>query len=772
MSVKKKVLKKNNKKTVNQKKEKTSFFEKIDLKQETINFISGLIFVLLFVFFMASAFSQAGVFGDFIYKYLNILFGLAYFLIPLLLLVISVSFFKNMEKSFSKIKIVGSIFFLIFGIGFIDLLFEKGGIVGFFISKIENYLGFGMSVFLTLIFSLISLIIVFDGVPKFKKKEKQEKEENFELNEKEEKEIQKIEEEISKDFEEKKVKQEQEEKIKKPLSLNILSKKNTEEEKTEESLTSKLKSKILNQDKTGILPPLKILSTDKGKPEVGDIKEKANIIKKTLANFGIEVEMDEISVGPTVTRYALKPAEGVKLTKIASLQDDLALALAAKTLRMETPIPGKALVGIEIPNTSKTMVGLRPLFEASSYIGSKFPLPLALGKSISGDPTFINLAKAPHMLIAGATGAGKSVTVHAIINSLLYKLNPEDLKFIMVDPKRVELTLYNGIPHLLTPVITDPKKAILALKWAVKEMYRRYDILEENKVRDITSYKEKIKNSDQNTQKTENPEEKEDEKMPYIVIIIDELADIMQTYPKELESGIVSLAQMSRAVGIHLILSTQRPSVNVITGLIKANIPTRIALQVSSAIDSRTILDMGGAEKLLGQGDMLYMTSDMSKPLRAQSAFISEEEVKEVVKFLKKAYKSSLPDEIDLDSGVAENVLFSSVIEEDENEDELFTDAKREVISAGKASTSYLQRRLKIGYSRAARLIDLLEEKGIVGPQEGSKPREIILQNIENPESSENPENFQGAENEDLEPEEKENSNEENEENSEENRQF
>jgi S-DNA-T family DNA segregation ATPase FtsK/SpoIIIE len=358
----------------------------------------------------------------------------------------------------------------------------------------------------------------------------------------------------------------------------------------------------------------------------------------------------------------------------------------------------------------------------------------ALGKGITGDSHFANIAKMPHMLIAGATGSGKSVTIHSLVTSLLYRNSPDFLRFIMIDPKRVELTLYNSTPHLLTPVITDPKQAILALKWAQKEMSRRYDILEAEQVRDIASYHEKILktgNSNQNKPKEDGENKSNDEgpeTMPYIVVIIDELADIMQTYPRELESAIVRLAQMSRAVGIHLILSTQRPSVNVITGIIKANIPSRIALQVASQVDSRTILDAGGAESLLGAGDMLYASGEMSKPTRIQSPFISEEEVKEVVNHLAKQYKEAEPDKIDFSSteGAASDISVGSDEEGDEEDDELFEEARELVINMDKASTSLVQRKLKVGYARAARLMDMLEERGVVGPAEGAKPRRVI----------------------------------------------
>lgn len=475
-------------------------------------------------------------------------------------------------------------------------------------------------------------------------------------------------------------------------------------------------------------PPLSLLSVDKGKPGVGDIKANANIIKRTFINFGISVEMDEVSVGPTVTRYAIKPAEGVRLNKIVSLVTNLELALAAHPVRIEAPIPGKSLVGIEVPNAAKAMVGLGGVLSAPEWNNSTKPILAAIGRDIAGTPHYVNVAKMPHGLIAGATGSGKSVAIHAVIASLLYRNGPNTLRFIMVDPKRVELTLYNGIPHLLTPVITDPKKAIMSLKWAAKEMDRRYNILEENQVRDIESYHKTVLEPAKKKGKQELPEA-----LPYIVIVIDELADIMQTYPRELEAAIVRLAQMSRAVGIHLILSTQRPSVNVITGLIKANVPTRLALQVASQIDSRTILDTGGAESLLGAGDMLYMSADMQKPVRVQTAYISEDEVKKVAQYIKQHNAGSLGG-LDLTgSGVTlepnDAVGMSSGMQDmmdDDSDDDLYMDAKAAVEEAGRASTSYLQRKLRIGYSRAARLMDILEEKGVIGPADGSRPRDVL----------------------------------------------
>jgi S-DNA-T family DNA segregation ATPase FtsK/SpoIIIE len=486
-------------------------------------------------------------------------------------------------------------------------------------------------------------------------------------------------------------------------------------------------------------PPLTLLEGDKGKPGVGDVKANANVIQRTLRNFGIDVEMDEVDIGPSVTRYAFKPAEGVRISKILSLQNNLELALAAHPVRIEAPIPGKSLVGIEVPNSTRTIVGLRSLVGSDEFQNSDKPLLFALGRGVTGKLHFADLAKMPHVLIAGTTGSGKSVMVHSLITSLLFRNPPESLRFIMVDPKRVELTVYNKTPHLLTPTITDPKKAILALKWAGKEMERRYDVLEAEGVRNIASYHKTVvepayeKASQKQGQG--DPEDKETlpERMPYIVVVIDELADIMTAYPRELEAGIVRLAQMSRAVGIHLVLSTQRPSVNVITGLIKANIPSRIAFQVASQIDSRTILDAGGAEKLLGAGDMLYISGDMSKPARLQSSFLSEGEVKKVVGYFSKRYGDSYQhEEMALTSPGSEDSgersggsIFEHDLEEGDD-DELYEDARALVLETKHASTSFLQRKLRIGYSRAARLMDILEEKGVIGPKDGSKQREVI----------------------------------------------
>lgn len=697
----------------------------IPVKKETKQTVFAVLFFVLALLSILSAIDAAGKVGTYAYKHLAILFGMGYFLIPISFIMTAIAFIMGVKAEFKISKIISIFLFFFSGLGLMGLLVaNEGGIVGkWILYPFINLFDVYATAAILIACICISVIITFEmhitaESLKFWKwfhrdEDELESVDTVDIEDDEFSDI-KSENRINKavqDVENNIKKNEKAEKIAKDEVQDIV-----------------MSKSYINKEFTP--PPLSLLEKDKGKPETGDIKANANIIKRTLQNFGISVEMDEISIGPSVTRYALKPAEGVKLSKIVGLNNDLALALAAHPIRIEAPIPGKSLVGIEIPNTTKTTVGLATLLGSDEYQGSDKPLLISLGKGISGKSFFSNLAKAPHMLIAGTTGSGKSVTIHAIITSLLFRNSPENLKFIMIDPKRVELTLYNKIPHLLTPVITDAKKAILALKWAAKEMSRRYDILEKNTVRDIDSYHKTVLAPALKNKKSGDDETKLPESMPYIVIVLDELADIMQTYPRELESAIVRLAQMSRAVGIHLILSTQRPSVNVITGLIKANVPTRVALQVSAQIDSRTILDTGGAEKLLGAGDMLYLGSEMSKPQRLQSAYITEREVKEVVKYLADTYKDEIMGEINLAVPEAgKDAIFEANFDSDSedlgDEDELLGQAKQIVVESGKASTSWLQRKLGIGYSRAAKLIDLLESKGIVGPANGSKPREV-----------------------------------------------
>ena len=702
------------------------------LKTETKHGILAIIFFVLALFLFMSAFNMAGPAGEFFYKILYYLFGLGYVLLPILFVLLGSSFVKSERPKIGLTRTISSLMFLLSGLGIIDI--ASGNHAGGFLGKILSTPFVSLfDVYASIIFLgailIISILIMFDAkpalIPFFKKFLALFRKKS--ANEIEEEETE-VEEEINEEKEEER-KEEKEStgsKIKKALGVN-----KKEEEKKEEEEEIPIKKRKTGLISNYVPPPLNLLEEDQGKPNTGDVKANANIIKRTLANFGIEVEMDEITVGPTVTRYALKPAEGVKLSRIVGLQNDLSLALAAHPIRIEAPIPGKSLVGIEIPNKSKSIVGLATMLADEKFQHSSKPLTVVLGRGISGKAIFGNLAKMPHCLVAGTTGSGKSVTIHSMITSLLYRNGPDDLKFILIDPKRVELTLYNKIPHLLTPVITDAKKTIFALKWAAKEMDRRYDILETESVQNIESYHNNVfgkgaKKMKKNADGTET--EINADRMPYIVIMIDELADIMSAYPRELESAIVRLAQMSRAVGIHLVLSTQRPEVNVITGLIKANIPARVALKVSSQIDSRTILDAGGAEKLLGAGDMLYSSGD-AQPERLQSAYVSEEEVKKVVKYLADAYKDEILEEISISSGSisADKSIFESALDnEDEDEDELYEEARACIIEAGKGSTSYLQRKLGLGYARAARLMDALEKNGVIGPSDGAKPREVL----------------------------------------------
>lgn len=701
-----------------------------ELKRETKYSVFAVIAFIFSLFFILSAFGSAGPAGRGVYSVFSLLFGVGYFLLPVLLLFFGISLIQNGRPNIAFTQTIGSLLFLFSGLGLIDLSAEgRGGYVGTITSyPFIQLFGTGVSAIFLVGILIISFLILFNttlapGVLFAWFKNLWARLTHKKVVESGEELMPEVivsitpEEEV---FEAEPIPEEVE-----PEPV-VVSKEATSESEEEKLVPKKIFTRIPS---TYVPPPLELLEKDRGRPNVGDIKANSNIIKRTLLNFGIEVEMDEVTIGPSVTRYALKPAEGVKLSRILALQNDLALSLAAHPLRIEAPIPGKSLVGIEIPNRTKSIVGLASLLSDQKFQNASLPLMVALGRNIAGIPIVANLAKMPHCLVAGATGSGKSVTIHAIITSLLYRNGPEALRFIMVDPKRVELTLYNKIPHLLTPVITDPKKAILALKWAAKEMERRYDILEKNSVRDIFSYHENVVKKAKKTEEEEGPD-----RMPYIVIIIDELADIMQTYPRELESAIVRLAQMSRAVGIHLILSTQRPSVNVITGLIKANIPARVALQVASQIDSRTILDSPGAEKLLGAGDMLYTSGEMASPERLQCAFISEEEVKKVVKYLGDLSAEFLPSDITMASETAmhDNSIFAASLESsDEPDDDMYEEARQIVIETQKASTSFLQRKLGVGYARAARLIDMLEEHGVVGPGNGAKPREVLEKSVD-----------------------------------------
>ena len=692
--------------------------------EQTKNTIIALIAIVASIFLLLAAYGRGGLVGNGAYTFLSYLFGSGYYFLPVVFFLWAISFFRSERPELVVRNVVGGVLFFLSILGFLSLVLDPitGGVVGGGIArgfdKLFDYyasiLIFGALIIVSLVLMLEKRLSLFDIRKLFTREVPEEADEVYAQTADDEPAVTEALEETGERPAPSKI-------MAGVASMLPLGKK-----------IPRVPNAHLPETKPYNPPPLDLLARDSGKPQAGDIKANANIIKRTLQNFGILVEMDEVTIGPSITRYALKPAEGVKLARIVGLQNDLSLALAAHPLRIEAPIPGKSLVGIEIPNSVKTTVRLGSILADQNFSASPRPLLTALGKGISGAAHFADLAKMPHLLIAGTTGSGKSVTIHTLVTSLLYRNSPENLKFIMIDPKRVELTLYNKIPHLLTPVITDAKKTILALKWAGKEMARRYDILETHSVRDIESYHTNILKPAIESIKGKTEEEIVDlpETMPYIVIIIDELADVMSTYPREMEAAVVRLAQMSRAVGIHLVLSTQRPSTEVITGLIKANIPARVALQVPSQIDSRTIIDMPGAEKLLGSGDMLFLSGEMSKPQRIQNAFISEGEVKQVVGYLAKQYEDELREEItiggegDGSGGGSASGVFESMGGGDD--DELYEEARATVIQLGKASTSLLQRKLKVGYARAARLLDMLEERGIVGPGDGAKPREVF----------------------------------------------
>ena len=465
------------------------------------------------------------------------------------------------------------------------------------------------------------------------------------------------------------------------------------------------------------LPPLNLLTkipqTDQG-DDLHAIKKNTQKLQDTLKSFGVEATVENVNLGPSVTKYELRPAVGVKVSRITHLADDLALALAAKDIRIEAPIPGKSLIGIEVPNQQVATVGFRDMIESMPH--DDHPMNVPLGRTVTGDVMMADLTKMPHLLIAGATGSGKSVAINDIITSILLKAKPHQVKFLMIDPKKVELSVYNGIPHLLSPVVSEPKKAARALSKVVAEMERRYELFAKFGVRNLKGYNQLVRDNNDQEKATEQPA------LPLILVIVDELADLMMTVSHDVEDAIVRIAQMGRAAGIHMILATQRPSVDVITGLIKANVPSRIAFAVSSGIDSRTIIDTNGAEKLLGRGDMLFEPIDQNKPVRVQGAFISDQDVEAVVDFIKK----ERPAEYDQKMVVTDNEIAQE--EKAENEDELFPEALKFVVDQQKASTSLIQRRFRIGYNRAARIIDDMEQRGYIGPANGSKPREVFKQ--------------------------------------------
>lgn len=706
----KKKKNKNNKRFFEKQKKQSVFY----LPEESKKWILGVIIFILAIIIALSFFNMAGMAGSALIEGLTFLIGKALFLFPVILVLAGIVFFSTKYKKFFGPTIL-AIFILIVGVS---------GIIESFAKEIKEggWLGYLLNWPFLKLFGVLVTRIVFAGIiligllifwqllrrPEQKEVPKNDKQEI----EKEPSLIKKI---FLPQFKVKEV----EPKIKES-SL-----------KTEEPVLefeAKKPPKVLAgaQYKT---PPLELLETDKGKPTAGDTITNSAIIKKTLENFGVPVEMSEINIGPTVTQYSLKPAEGIKLSKITALSNNLSLALASHPIRIEAPIPGKSLVGIEVPNKTRCQIRMRDLVASPQFQSANSGLNIILGKDVSGNNCYADLARMPHLLVAGATGTGKTIFLNSLILSLLYQNSPETLRLILADPKRVEFSAYKDLPHLLTPVIFDPQRTINALKWLVMEMEKRFDILSGNGSRNIDSFNTKVL--------------KEGKKpLPYIVLIVDELADLMAAKGREMEAGIVRLAQMARAVGIHLVVATQRPSVEVITGLIKANITSRVTFQVASQVDSRTVLDTAGAEKLLGAGDLLFTSAEVSKPKRIQGPYASEKEVRKVIDYIKSQKEEIMENQ---ETGLFENHLaedLEKTLQETNSgesfdgysggDDPLYEEAKKTVIETRKASASFLQRRLRIGYARAARLLDILEEKGVIGPGEGAKPREVFVKQ-ENP---------------------------------------
>ena len=677
----------------------------------------GLLFILLLAagaIMILSAFQLAGVAGQYIDQVMALAFGWTRLVAALVLIVFAFGLVMPNSERITPWTYIGGLLFFLGFTGLLDLfalknqelservLAASGGYAGLLVQQLGTMtIGFWGTFVAALAIISIGLVLMLHTswedvqnlLSLFQRAEIEEEEDEEEFEE--------FEDEVPEEEPMEEEEDEEEPAPKKRGRVKAFLQQQDSSDEAEETVLTTKRAKPVEL-------PLDLLVDNNTKPNSGNVKKNSEIIEQTFADFNIDVEVEDVATGPTITQYAISPAQGVKISRIVALQNDLALALAAHPIRIEAPIPGRSLVGIEVPNKSIAPVTLRSLIESSAFKKADTSLTFALGKDVSGKAWVAGLEKAPHLLVAGATGSGKSVCLNNIIVSLLYQHGPDALKFIMVDPKRVELPAYNGIPHLLVPPITKADDAINALKWTVREMERRLDVLSAAGVRNIASYNKKS-----------------DEQMPYIVFIIDELADLMSQSAREVEGLIVRIAQMARAVGIHLVLATQRPSVDVITGTIKANVPTRIAFAVASQTDSRTILDYAGAEKLLGRGDMLFMSPSLSKARRMQGAFLSDKEIANVVKALK---DEEVPD---YNYDITEGQKGGGTALDSEDSDDLIEDAVEVILAAGKASTSLLQRRLKVGYSRAARMMDLLEEQGVIGPQQGSKPREVLIESLD-----------------------------------------
>lgn len=720
----------NNGQAKHSKRQSALSLKKMDIHPETKRWIF-IVFLFAFAFIsLLGLFNMAGRVGVEIDRFLSWFLGWVKYVFPVILLVWAYALL-NKKYHVKTISYIGlaifilsltTLFHMIIPLDQADLALDQGrggGFIGWFLSpRFQSFLGLWASFIAVGSLFIISILLILNTSIEDLKESKTILGRiiqrlqiwyyawKLKLGQKPEDEEEEVEEVTEVKEAQNKSEDDEDEKdvafAAKKIDAKNLGKPVQEEIKLDEPKTKKIYHKIDL--------PMDLLDGKIGKPSAGNIAQNKLIIQKTLESFGIPVEMGDIAVGPTVTQYTLKPAEGVKLSRITALHDDLALALAAHPLRIEAPIPGKSLVGIEVPNQSVAIVHLRELLESPEFKHRKSPITVPLGRDVAGNTWVGDLHKMPHLLVAGQTGSGKSVALHSIIVSLLYQNGPDTLKLILIDPKRVEMPLYNDIPHLLTPVITDMKKTVNSLKWLIAEMDRRYIFLEKIGKRNITDYNSVSK-----------------EKMPFIVFVVDEMADLMSSMGHEVEGLIIRLAQMARAVGIHLILATQRPSVEVITGLIKANVPARIAFAVSSITDSRTILDYAGAEKLIGRGDMLYTSAELAKPKRLQGAFLADDEINKVVSYLKQSGEKPEYEQGVVEKQKATNGDGSIDFSDPDQGDELFEEAKEIVLQAGKASTSFLQRRLKVGYARAARLMDLMEEAGIVSAGDGAKPREILI---------------------------------------------
>lgn len=682
--------------------------KKFQLSHSASREITAILLIMIAVFLILGILNFAGALGQWTLFATKFVIGQAVYLLPVAMLISAYLLFRTNEEENRGYKLnhfIGTILFFIFLAALIQAIMnpvnpeisqigQYGGVVGYALySLMSPILNRPVSIFILSMLLLVSIVIAANASLReiiarlFGKRNKEEGEETpeesvdnnkFQIN------------------------------TKLPIKGTIGDGK--EEDKEEDKKTEPI---MYSADETWKYPSIDLLAATSTQPDPGDAKANAKVIAGTFADFGYEVKMDGVDVGPTVAQYTLKPPSGVNLNKIGALDRNLALALEATQVRIEAPIPGKSLVGIEVPNKKGAVVRIKDIFLDKSYEGQKSKLSFVLGRDVAGDIVTYDLAKAPHLLVAGATGTGKSVMINALLMSLLYRNSPSELKLILVDPKHVEMTLYNDIPHLLSPVVTESDKTVSALKWAVAEMERRLKLLAEYSKRDIGEYNQ----------------QKDVDRMPYIVIVIDELFDLMMQAGKDVESLIQRISQMARAVGIHLVLATQRPSVNVITGTIKANVPARIALTTASQIDSRTIIDMGGAEKLLGKGDMLFASPEYIKPKRIQGVFMSNDEVSAVTQFLREQRQPEYNDEVlaqavNLKGGAGGGSY-------DAMDDDLWEQAAEVVITAGKGSSSLLQRRLGVGYARAAKLIDILEQKGVVGPAKGSKPRDILVGSVD-----------------------------------------